>query len=121
MALFFSQVARAAGAEILRPEGTWLAQALRTAGLGFSAHDFSAGERRLWRRLDAALAELRPDFAAEGRLGLYRVRRFESRKMLRLAEAGRLARYLYHVSHGERRYDDDRPSTDDRLPNADDR
>ena len=35
--------------------------------------------------------------AREGQGGLYRVRRFESRKMARVAAQGRLARYLYLV------------------------
>jgi ubiquinone/menaquinone biosynthesis C-methylase UbiE len=100
MALFYSQIAHQAGAEILQPDQTWLARALRAASLSYEVDDFTQNERRLWRQIETTLGELRSAFFAEGQRGLYRARRFESRKMSRMAAAGRLARYLYLVRAG---------------------
>ena len=98
MALLYSQISRAPGAEILQPAQTWLGRALRACGAPFGVRDFTASEARFWRALYRELVALRPAFRAEGSMGLFRARYHESRKMLRLAEAGRLARYLYRVT-----------------------
>lgn len=57
--------------DLLRPEGTTLAQALHAAALPYRTWDFSASTYALMQRKRKLAREMQPEFAAEGTLFLY--------------------------------------------------
>ncbi len=57
--------------DCLRPEGTGLAKALATTGLGYQAYDFSQAAFLLMQKKNRLAREMRDQFEAEGTLFLY--------------------------------------------------
>ncbi|MFH1373358.1 MAG: class I SAM-dependent methyltransferase [bacterium] len=98
MGLFYSQMIKPdESREVLLPEKTRLAQALKKHGLRFRVWDYTELEERLWQKGKHVAEELRSEFEAEGNLDLYRGRIQESEKLLKLVDPVRHSRFLYQV------------------------
>jgi 2-polyprenyl-3-methyl-5-hydroxy-6-metoxy-1,4-benzoquinol methylase len=99
MGLFFSEVVMEIGGsrERLAAEQTKLALALSSNGLAFTAYDFTASNLAFWRKSQEIIAEMKPEFEAEGNKDLCEGRIVEGDSVLALAVAGRMSRYLYHA------------------------
>jgi len=99
MGLFFSETDTAVtgSRDQLAAGQTTLAQALTTNGLSFTTQDLTQSNLAFWERLQQIVAELKPEFEAEGNGDLCRGRLAEGESVLKLARAGRMTRYLYHV------------------------
>lgn len=83
--------------DTIQPDRTPLADALKANGLHFQTWDFTQDDYRLAQRRKAILAELRPQFEAEGILFIYDNRMGDSLGISQFIEEGMHARYLYHV------------------------
>jgi hypothetical protein len=83
--------------EQLAVDQTKLARALGANGLSFAATDFTASNLAFWRRSQEIIAEMKPEFEAEGNKDLCEGRIVEGDSVLALAIAGRMSRYLYHA------------------------
>lgn len=81
--------------ETLAPEKTPLAEALEANGLSFRTWDLTAQEYELALRRKEVLAELKPQFEAEGNLFIYENRNGDADGFSSAIEAGLHARYLY--------------------------
>ena len=81
--------------ELLSPEGSRLAQALREAGATFTVQDFSAEDAAFWERSHEAVERTKALFEAEGSLDLWESRRAETERVRASITAGRSRRYLY--------------------------
>jgi len=99
MGLFFSEVVMEIGGsrEQLAADQTKLARALGANGLSFTSHDLTASNLAFWRKSQEVIAEMKPDFEAEGNKDLCEGRIVEGDSVLALAIAGRMSRYLYHA------------------------
>jgi cyclopropane fatty-acyl-phospholipid synthase-like methyltransferase len=99
MGLFFIEVVTdpTGSREQLAAAQTKLAQALQANELPFTTIDLTASTLHFWERSQQVLAELKPEFEAEGNLDLCAGRLSEGESVLGLAKAGRMTRYLYHV------------------------
>lgn len=84
-------------AEQLRADRTPLAQALLASCLPFQSYDLTQEDYRLAQRRKAVLAELKPQFEAEGLEFLYQNRLGDAEGVCQAIEEGLHARYLYHV------------------------
>lgn len=82
-------------AEDLAAERTPLGRALRAGGLAFQSWDLTSQDEELARRRQAALAELRPQFAAEGNLFIYENRLGDAEGIAQAIAEGLHRRYLY--------------------------
>lgn len=82
-------------AEQLPADKTPLAAALRANGMSFVATDFTDDDYRLARLRRSVLADLRPQFEAEGNLFLYENRLGDANGISAAIEAGLHRRYLY--------------------------
>jgi SAM-dependent methyltransferase len=83
--------------ETLPPDKTPLAEALRVNGLAFRTRDLTRQDYRLAQRRKQVLAELKPQFEAEGTLFIYENRLGDANGICQAIEEGLHARYLYHV------------------------
>jgi SAM-dependent methyltransferase len=83
--------------ETLPPDKTPLAEALRANDLTFRTWDLTLQDYQLAQRRKAVLAELRPQFEAEGTLFIYENRLGDAEGIRQAIEDGLHARYLYHV------------------------
>ena len=98
MGLFTFQYAHESDSpDVVLPENTDLARALRNHSLDFRTWEFTEQEIKIWRRQLQAARELREAFREEGNLDLCEDRIEECGIDLPRAEAGRKRRYLYHV------------------------
>jgi ubiquinone/menaquinone biosynthesis C-methylase UbiE len=98
MGIFFTQMIKPEDPkELLLPERTKLAQALKKHSLSFKTWNFTENEYRIWRKQKQVAEDLRSEFAAEGNLYLYSSRIEESEYILKFVDADRLSRHLYHV------------------------
>jgi len=99
MGLFFSEVVTEIGGsrDQLAADQTKLARALAANGLAFTACDFTASNLEFWQRSQEVIAEMKPEFEAEGNKDLCEGRIVEGDSVLALATAGRMSRYLYHA------------------------
>jgi 2-polyprenyl-3-methyl-5-hydroxy-6-metoxy-1,4-benzoquinol methylase len=84
-------------ADILLPDGTRLAQALRELQLGYTWQDFTAPMRAHGMENERALEELREAFEAEGNEFVYEARAAEIRHFRTRAERDEISRYMYLV------------------------
>jgi len=84
-------------AEILSPDGTLLARALRELGFEYAWYDFTADMIAHGMDGGHALEELREAFEAEGNEFLYEARAEEIRHFRELAEREEITRYMYVV------------------------
>ncbi|MFX0096081.1 MAG: class I SAM-dependent methyltransferase [Candidatus Hodarchaeota archaeon] len=83
--------------DILLPDNTRLAQALKKHNLSFRTWDFTEREKKIWRRQLQIATELKEAFRAEGNLDLCEDRIEECEVDLPRLDAGKKRRYLYHV------------------------
>lgn len=83
--------------DILLPNNTGLAQALKKHDLSFRTWDFTEREKEIRRRQLQVATELMEEFRAEGNLDLCEDRIEECETDLPRLEAGKKRRYLYHV------------------------
>lgn len=83
--------------DILLPNKTHLAQALKKHNLSFQTWDFTEMEKKIWHQQLQAARELMEEFRAEGNLDLCEDRIEECEEDLPRLEAGTKRRYLYHV------------------------
>jgi len=84
--------------EKLLPEKTPLAEALIANGLTFRTWDLTRPDYELAQRRKTVLAELEPEFAAEGNLFIYENRLGDAQGISQAIEEGLHARYLYHAA-----------------------
>lgn len=82
-------------AEMLPPDKTPLAVALQANGLAFETHDFTEDDHRLALLRKQALAELKPQFEAEGILFIYENRLGDANGISAAIETGLHRRHLY--------------------------
>lgn len=99
MGLFFSETDTAvtSSREHLAADQTKLARALTANGLSFTTVDLTKRNQEFWERSQQIMAELKPEFEAEGNYDLCQGRLAEGESVLKLAKSGRMTRYLYHV------------------------
>jgi SAM-dependent methyltransferase len=83
--------------EKLPPEKTPLAEALLANDLQFTTLDLTRQDYELAVRRKEVLAELKPQFKAEGTLFIYENRMGDAEGIRQAIEEGLHARYLYHV------------------------
>jgi cyclopropane fatty-acyl-phospholipid synthase-like methyltransferase len=83
--------------EKLPPGKTPLAEALFANGLEFQSWDLTRQDYALAQRRKEVLAELKPQFKAEGAMFIYDNRMGDASGTCRAIEEGMHARYLYHV------------------------
>jgi cyclopropane fatty-acyl-phospholipid synthase-like methyltransferase len=83
--------------EQLPADKTPLAEAFRANDLAFRTWDLTRQDYELARRRKEVLAELKPQFEAEGALFIYKNRMGDAEGICQAVEAGLHARYLYHV------------------------
>ena len=81
--------------ETLPPDKTPLAAALKVNGLTFRTWDLTQQDYQLAQRRKEVLAELKPQFEAEGTLFIYENRRGDAEGICQAIEDGLHARYLY--------------------------
>ena len=86
--------------EILTPEGTQMAQALRALGLRYQIHDFTSNLLNHWRENQRVAEELKDTFIQEDNEFLYQARRTENVEFVRAMARDGLARYMYVVEKG---------------------
>jgi len=99
MGIFYSQILRPEHPkDLLLPDGTKLAQALRANNLGFRTVEFTTQERSHWVRCEQAADELKAEFEAEGNLEIYQAIVDEAGRLLKIYDSGRSSRFLYLVS-----------------------
>ena len=79
----------------LPPDRTPLAVALQANGYAFTAQDFTADDYRLALLRKQALAELKPQFAAEEIMFIYENRLGDAEGVSQACEMGLQRRYLY--------------------------
>lgn len=101
MGLFFSEVVTDINGsrEQLEADKTKLARALVANGLAFTTYDLTVENLAFWQRSQEIIAEMKPEFEAEGNKDLCEGRLVEGESVLGLAKAGRMSRYLYHARH----------------------
>jgi cyclopropane fatty-acyl-phospholipid synthase-like methyltransferase len=99
MGLFFSEITTAidGSREQLAADKTKLALALKANDLAFVTYDFTDSNLAFWQRSQKIVAEMKPEFEAEGNKDLCEGRLVEGESVLALATAGRMSRYLYHA------------------------
>ncbi|HKQ75135.1 MAG TPA: class I SAM-dependent methyltransferase [Blastocatellia bacterium] len=99
MGLFYSEVVTEIGGSRnqLAADETKLARALSANELAFTSYDFTASNLAFWQRSQEVIAEMKPEFEAEGNKDLCEGRIVEGDSVLALAVAGRMSRYLYHA------------------------
>ncbi len=99
MGLFFLEITTAidGSREQLAADQTRLASALKANDLAFVTYDFTESNLAFWQRSQKIVAEMKPEFEAEGNKDLCEGRIIEGDSVLALATAGRMSRYLYHV------------------------
>lgn len=83
--------------EILPPDKTPLAEALRANNLTFRTWDLTLQEYELAQRRKEVLAELKPQFEIEGTLFIYENRMGDAEGISQAIEEGQHVRYLYHA------------------------
>lgn len=81
--------------EVLLPESTFLARALREVGFDYSWHDFTADVREHGRGNYEVAEELREAFQAEGNEFLYEARVAENQYFREKAQNEEIVRYMY--------------------------
>lgn len=98
MGLFYSQMSYPTDSlELLHPDKTDLALALKKCSLRYHTYDFTKSEQNLRRKQEETLAQLKNEFRSEGNIDIYKVRKTEAEWALKVLTAGRGRRYLYHV------------------------
>ncbi len=88
--------------ETTLPDKTPLAIALKTNDLAYRTWDLTRQDHELALRRKQVLAELKPQFEAEGALFIYDNRAGDANGISQAIEDGLHARYLYHVELAER-------------------
>src|SRR5262249_25122468 len=99
MGLFFSEMVMAidGSREQLAADKTRLALALKANDLAYTSCDFTESNLAFWQRSQKVVAEMKPEFEAEGTKDLCEGRIVEGDSVLALATDGRMSRYLYHA------------------------
>ncbi|MHA2271178.1 MAG: class I SAM-dependent methyltransferase [Candidatus Hodarchaeales archaeon] len=98
MAIFYSQMSYPSDPlELLHPDKTDLALALKQCSLRYSTYDMTKSEQSLRRKQEETLILLENDFRSEGNYEIFKVRKTEVEWALKVLAAGRGRRYLYHV------------------------
>jgi trans-aconitate methyltransferase len=83
--------------DVLLPDHTFLAQALRGLGLTYTAYDFTANVRNHWLMNYQVAEELRQAFIDEGNQFLYEARRAENVGFKESVEEDALVRFMYVI------------------------
>ncbi len=99
LGIFFSQMAKPdEDKEILLPNKTQLAQALKKNNLKFRTWDFTESEKEFWRKNISIAETLKDEFAKEGNSQIYESRINEAKSILKFVDSDRISRYLYIVN-----------------------
>lgn len=98
LAIFFSQIIKPdESSNMLLPENTKLAIALKKNNLKYEIYDFTESEKNHWRKSKEVAKNLKGDFEKEGNIDIYYYRIYESEKWLKYVDSNRISRYLYHI------------------------
>ena len=84
--------------DVLLPDQTSLARALKALGLSYTWHDFTANVRAHGRNNYQVVEELKTAFIQEGNQFLYEARAAENRFFKQSAEQNRIVRYMYVIA-----------------------
>ncbi len=99
LGIFFAQIIETAEQEnILAPNNTKMAQALKYNHLPFTVIDFTKNARDIWEREIIVANELQEMFEQEGNLDLYKERIADGERCLFRIDNQLQKRYYYHVS-----------------------
>ncbi|MCK5051637.1 MAG: class I SAM-dependent methyltransferase [Candidatus Cloacimonetes bacterium] len=99
LGIFFSQMIKPDGdKEILLPDKTQLAQALKKHNLKFKTWDFTESEKEFWKKSKTIAKTLKNEFEKEGNSHIYESRINEAKSILKFVEADRISRHLYIVN-----------------------
>jgi len=97
--IFFSQMVKPdEDKEILLPNKTQLAQALKKNNLKFRTWDFTESEKEFWRKNISIAETLKDEFEKEGNSQIYESRINEAKSILKFVDSDRISRYLYIVN-----------------------
>ena len=98
MGLFWGQQRQPdESSDILEPNKTKLAKALKKSNLNFDVVDFTEVSRELWVRENAAATDLKEMFEKEGNLDLCDWRIIDSKQTMSRIDNNLQKRYFYHV------------------------
>ena len=99
LGIFISQMVKPDGdKEILHPDKTQLAQALKKNNLEFKTFDFTESEKEFWKKNINIAETLKNEFAEEGNSHIYESRINEAKSILKFVDSDRISRYLYIVN-----------------------
>ncbi len=99
LGIFFSQMIKPDGdKEILLPDKTQLAQALKKNNLKFRTWDFTESEKEFWKKSQNIARTLKNEFEKEGNSYIYESRINEAKSILKFVDSDRISRYLYIVN-----------------------
>ena len=74
-----------------------LAEVLKKHNLSFQTFDYSKKEHEIWRNRKLTLEELKEEFRVEGNLQAWKFLNRQCKMLLKVLDAGKGERYLYHV------------------------
>lgn len=98
MGIFYTQAVKSERSRgFLKPQDTKLARVLKKLQLKFRTWDFTKREIKHWEKRKRIALKLMPAFRSEGNLKMGKELVIESNHVLRIVEARRISRYLYHV------------------------
>ena len=98
MAIFFTQRIKVEESpELLLPNNTKLASALKNNNVTYDFYDFTKMEIQHWKKTNEIAECLKDEFEKEGNIFLFQTRKHESEKCLKYIESNRISRYLYHI------------------------
>ncbi|MDA3813339.1 MAG: class I SAM-dependent methyltransferase [Candidatus Cloacimonetes bacterium] len=96
LGIFFSQMLKLEGdREILLPDKTKLAQALKKNNLKFRTWDFTDSEKEFWKKSKNIAETLKNEFETEGNSQIYESRISEANSILKFVDTDRISRHLY--------------------------
>ena len=98
MAIFFTQTIKInESSNILLPNNTKIAIALKKNKLNYEFYDFTELEKNHWKISKEVAENLKEDFIEEKNFDIYRIILNESKNQLKFVESNRISRYLYFI------------------------
>lgn len=98
MAIFFTQTIKIdESPNLLLPDNTKLAIALKMNKLNYEIYDFTELEKNHWKISKEVAENLKKDFVKEKNIDIYNNRINESENWLKYVESNRISRYLYFI------------------------
>ena len=99
IAIFYSTMIKPdESKELLLPDRTKLADALKNNNLKFTTYDFTKSEKCYWKLVKETVEKMKKDFVEEGNEIIYFSRKRESEGWLKFVKSNRICRYLYYIT-----------------------